>query len=139
MAKWLVNELFLSFYAIKKCVKAQSNPIIFFESYCVYRRQTDRHTDTDVKDIFPNSMGLKIWRFDENWKSYFSHKTNTFSYDENVKKEEFGNIIGKFLPQRQLVMRRNSFVTPEAIGQWSYTYVWRIACKPSFYLNKRSS
>ena len=29
-----------------------------------------------------------MWRFDENSECDFSHKTNTFSYDENVKKSQ---------------------------------------------------
>ena len=29
--------------------------------------------------IFYDSEGLKTWRFDENFESHFSYKTNTFS------------------------------------------------------------
>ena len=43
--------------------------------------QTDGQTDG-----FSDSGGLKTWRYDGNSESDFSHKTNTFSYDENVKK-----------------------------------------------------
>ena len=81
--KCLVNELFLSLYAIKKCAKALSNPIIFSKVIVFTddrRRQIPRR-----KTHFFSLPGLKTWRFDENWESDFLHKTNTFSYDENVK------------------------------------------------------
>ena len=42
-------------------------------------------TDTFVKTVFSDSGGLKTLRFDKHSESDFSHKTNTFSYDENVK------------------------------------------------------
>ena len=80
---WLDNELDLSFNAIKKCSKAQSNAIIF-SKFIVFIG--DRQTIPDVKTVFSHSRGLKTWRFDKNWVNDFSHKTNTFSYDENVKK-----------------------------------------------------
>ena len=45
-----------------------------------------RNCQTKCVDLIEmNSGGLKTKRFDENSKSDFSHKTNTFSYDENVK------------------------------------------------------
>ena len=34
---------------------------------------------------FSDSGALKTYKFDENFESDFSHKTNTFSYDKNVK------------------------------------------------------
>ena len=75
--KWLVDELVLFLYYKKKCAKTQSNPRIF-SKVIVF-------VDIGVKTVFSHSRGLKTWRFDENWESDFSHKTNTFSYDENVK------------------------------------------------------
>ena len=42
-------------------------------------------TDTSVKTVFSDSECLKTLRFDKNSECDFSHKTNTFSYDENVK------------------------------------------------------
>ena len=59
------------------------------ESYATHDLlQTDRQTDTFVKTLFSDSGGLKTLRFDENFESHFSHKTNTFSYDENVKMDQ---------------------------------------------------
>ena len=42
-------------------------------------------TDTSIKIIFSDSGGLNTQIFDENFGSPFSHKSNTFTYDENVK------------------------------------------------------
>ena len=42
-------------------------------------------TNAVVKMIFSYSGRLKTLRFHENLKSHFLHKTNTFSYNENVK------------------------------------------------------
>ena len=47
-------------------------------------RQTDRQTDTGVKTKFSHSRDLRMWRFDKNFESNFSHKINTFSYDDNL-------------------------------------------------------
>ena len=38
-----------------------------------------------VKTVFSNSGALKTWRYAVNSKSDFSHKANTFLYDEIVK------------------------------------------------------
>ena len=46
------------------------------------------HTDTLVKTVFSDSGGFKTFKSDENFESHFSHKNNTFSYDENVKTEK---------------------------------------------------
>ena len=45
------------------------------------------YPDTGVKPVFSHLRSLKTWRFRENWESDFLHKTNTFSYDEKVKKK----------------------------------------------------
>ena len=71
--KWLVNELDLSFYAIKKYAKAQSNFIIFWK---VIVFTDDRQVYTGVKTVFSHSRGFKTWRFNKNWEIDFSHKTN---------------------------------------------------------------
>ena len=52
--KWLINELVLPFSALERRAGFQSN-----------------------------SINLSR-RFDENFERDFSHKSNTFSYDENV-------------------------------------------------------
>ena len=55
--KWLINELVLSFSALKKSAKAQSNLMILSKVIA------DRHCR---KTVFSQSGDLKTWRFDEN-------------------------------------------------------------------------
>ena len=91
--KWLVNELVLSFWALKKSAKAQSNLMILSKVMAVTDDDNDndnnnnnndnRQIDTVVKTVFSQPGGLKTWRFDENWGGQILHKSNTF-YDENV-------------------------------------------------------
>ena len=40
---------------------------------------------TEVSELFNLGINQKIWRFHRISESHFSHQTNTFSYDENVK------------------------------------------------------
>ena len=54
---------------------------IFSQCTADYYRQTDAF----VKTGFSDSGCLKTQRYDENFDSNFSHETNTFPYDENVK------------------------------------------------------
>ena len=77
--KWLVNELVLSFWALKKSAQAQSALMILSKVIAV---RDDN--DTVVKPVFPQSGGLKTWRFDENCGGQILHKSNAVS-DENVK------------------------------------------------------
>ena len=65
--KWLVNELVLSFWALKKPYKAQSNLIILSKVIAVTddNDNDNRQTDTVIKTVFSQSGGLKTWRFDE--------------------------------------------------------------------------
>ena len=53
--KWLTNELVLSFWALKKCAKTKSNPIIPLK-VVVLPDGDDRKIDTVVK-----SLCMKIW------------------------------------------------------------------------------
>ena len=83
--KLLVNELVLSFWALKKCAKAQSNLMILSKVIAVTDDDNDnRKTNTIPKTIFSHSGCLKTWRFDEKRGGQILHKSNTFS-DENVK------------------------------------------------------
>ena len=59
---WLVNELVLTFSAAIKCAKAQLNLII-------------------LSRVMPHTTYYRHFRKNR----FFWHKTNTFSYDENVK------------------------------------------------------
>ena len=63
------------------------------ESYGAAHDLLYRQTDTFVKTVFSDSGGLKTQIFDENFESHFSHKTNTFSCDENVKIRKISCII----------------------------------------------
>ena len=57
------------------------------DSYRVYDLQ--RYKQTDIQTLLQKPFFLtqvSKCRFDENSESALSHKTNTFSYDENVKK-----------------------------------------------------
>ena len=66
--KWLTYELILSFLILKKCAKAQFNPIILLKVIAVTDDDNDnRQRDTVVKPDFSHSGDLKTWRFDENW------------------------------------------------------------------------
>ena len=96
--KCLMSELVFSFCALKKCVKAQSNPIILSKVIVLKDDDDDRQTDTVLKTIISCLKGLKMSRFYENLKSYFSPNTNTFSYDENVKnrKKYVKEIVNKY-------------------------------------------
>ena len=49
--------------------------------------ENDRQWDTVVKIIFSYSRRLKTSRFYGSLKIYFLHKTNTFSYDKNLKNQ----------------------------------------------------
>ena len=74
----VVNELVLTFSAPIKYAKAHFNRIILsrvIECTTYYYMQTD----TFIKTVLSGSRSLKTLRFDENFKSHFSHKTNTFS------------------------------------------------------------
>ena len=60
--------------------------------FCMYGRLTNSsflfkpsRSFISVKTVFSNSGGIKTLRFDENSESDFSHESNTFSNDENVK------------------------------------------------------
>ena len=70
--KWLVNELVLSFSALKKSAKVQSNLMILSKVIAVTDDDDDnddddiQNTDTVVKTVFSQTGGLKTWRFDEN-------------------------------------------------------------------------
>ena len=66
--KCLVNQLVLSFWALKKCAKAQSNLMILAKIIAVTDNDNDdnRQTDTVVKTVFSQSGSLKTWRFDDN-------------------------------------------------------------------------
>ena len=82
--KWLANELIHSFLALKKCAKAQSNPVIL-SKVIVFTNDRRQTTDTGVKTLFSTQGVSKHGDFMKIGKMEFSHKTNTFSYDENVK------------------------------------------------------
>ena len=86
--KWLVNELVLSFWALKKSAKSQSNLMILSKVIAVTddndNDNDNTRTDTVVKTVFSHSGDLKTWRFDENWGVKFYTNVIT-SLDENVK------------------------------------------------------
>ena len=84
--KWLVNELVLSFWALKKSAKAQFNLMILSKVIAVTNDNDNRQTATIVNPVFSHSGDFKTWRFDENWGGQILHKSNAFS-DNNVKKE----------------------------------------------------
>ena len=66
--KLLFNELVLSFWALKKCAKAQSNLMILSKVIAVTDKDNDnRQTDAVVKPVFSHSECFKTWKFDENW------------------------------------------------------------------------
>ena len=66
--KWLINELVLSFWALKKSAKAQSNLMILSKVIAVTddNDNDNRQTETVVKPVFSQPGDLKTWRFDEN-------------------------------------------------------------------------
>ena len=67
---------------LKKCAEAQSSPIIFSEDIMLIDTDADRNHN---KNHFFQSGGLKKSKFHKKLKTHSSHKTNTFSYDDNVK------------------------------------------------------
>ena len=56
---WLANEVVLSFLVLKKCAKAQFNPIILSKVIAEIDDGDNRQTDTVVKTVFSHSGGLK--------------------------------------------------------------------------------
>ena len=54
------------------------------------------------------------WRFDENWESDFSHKTNIFSYDENVK------VISLLYFNGIIIHKKDSSTERKIVYPWMY-------------------
>ena len=79
---WLVNEFALSFWALKRCAKFQSNPIIL--SRVIVSTNAGQTTDRKNNKQTRRWIG---WIF----RKWFLHKTNTFLYEENFHKLTFYN------------------------------------------------